>query len=344
MQIEFEIDLDEAPVAADTRAELVLVDATNVFHRGLHAHKGLFTSKGIPVDGLYGFQRLAYSILKMYRGARILFVWDGGSSRRKAILPTYKESRRKYDEHGSPIFDPEEDKSVLEQLKSSRKVLTASGVPQLWIKGVEADDVIAHLARTNPGALLCSGDKDYYQLLQIPGTRLDRGHLSKEGEILNRERFTQIHEITPLQYRLCHCILGDPGDDVPKAAPDARIGEKKARDFARNIDDQYLDGEPNWDHILSCASSLGGKGFKMLSESKAALIQNFLLVDLLTIDLLDEEQLAMVRRQLQAPWAVNEKHLDDIWREYEFNSLIQDRAEILYQMGRVRRDVQGVRV
>jgi 5'-3' exonuclease len=344
MQDEYEIDLDESPTDLGNKEGLVLVDASNVFHRGLHAQKGLTTSRGLPVDGLYGFQRLAYSILKEHRGARVIFVWDGGSVRRKAILPSYKENRRKYDDHGVPLFKEEEDKAVLEQLKGSRKLLTASGVPQLWISGVEADDVIAHLARTNPGSLLCSGDKDYYQLLQVPGTRLDRGHFAKEGEVLTKERFTALHTITPLQYRLCHCILGDPGDDVPKAAPDSRIGEKKARDFARNIPDSYLGDEPNWDYIVSCASSVGGHGFKMLAEAKAELIRNFLLVDLLHLDLLDDTQLEQVKHQLTAPWALNENHLDSLWRDFEFNSLVQDRGEYIYQMGRIRRDVKDVKV
>lgn len=293
---------------------LCLIDAKNFFHRGAYVHKGLLTSSGKDVGAIFGFYKILRGVLNCYRDEIPIVCWDGGSRRRKSILGDYKKSRKSLDP------DKEEDRSLLDQLKLAHELCGLAGVPQLHVPGLEADDLIAYLTIRNHGSIICSTDKDFFQLLEVPDTRLDRGSLSDEN--LTKSSYIEEKGHTPLQYRLLHCILGDSSDEIPGIKG---VGWKTALAVAKHFDDDSLREIPYWD-VRRIALELGGRASR-IAPAIPDISRNFYLVDLLDTEVLEDEDVGRVEEQLRSPRRFDEEGFLRFIRLLEFNSVLQSFSE-----------------
>jgi hypothetical protein len=137
--------------------------------------------------------------------------WEGGHSRRAAVLPGYKSNRV-----GSS-----------EQLRDERgelqQLLCSLGADQYVAPGHEADDMIASLVNTVPGEhVIMSADKDMLQLVS--------SRVSVYQKVRTTGTKSQRMLITAANFQECtgwpdpntwlkaHCALGDAVDCVPKVA------------------------------------------------------------------------------------------------------------------------------
>lgn len=153
--------------------DVLIVDGTNNFIRCWSVVPTL-SDNGDHVGGISGFlNSLGYAI-KLLKPTRVIIVFDGvgGSLRRKAIFPGYKEGRsmkvrvnRAYED----MSDPEQEKKeMLAQMGKLVEFLRSLPVSVMAIDHIEADDTIAYMATSmfpKSKITIMSADKDFLQLV-----------------------------------------------------------------------------------------------------------------------------------------------------------------------------------
>jgi len=158
---------------------LLLVDGHGFAYRSFFAIREMRSPEGEPTGAIFGFVKAleglrekVNSLGKKAEGpaAEIsdlnietstlttVVVWDGGlDEARLAVLPGYKAQR------------PELPDDLGSQIEGIQEFLTAAGVANVKLEGVEADDLIAGLAESGSGAgldvVIASSDKDFMQLV-----------------------------------------------------------------------------------------------------------------------------------------------------------------------------------
>lgn len=143
----------------DFSPQFFLVDAHNFLHRNYHALPKLTTSTGQEVGALYGFVRWLIKMLRDQQPAYVAVCFDspGGCTRRKTLWPAYKGTRKKPDE------------ALVSQLNLARDMVARLGLAVVAKPGIEADDLMAFLAREaakqQVPSVLATTDKDVYQFL-----------------------------------------------------------------------------------------------------------------------------------------------------------------------------------
>ena len=139
-------------------ATVLLVDGHAYAYRAFHAIRDLKTPEGRPTNAIFGFVKMLARMRAALTPGHIAVVWDGGlSSERVELLPEYKAQR-------PPMPD-----ELAEQIEEIIAGLEPAGMRSVRREGVEADDLIASLARTAVSAgmrvVIASSDKDFFQLV-----------------------------------------------------------------------------------------------------------------------------------------------------------------------------------
>ena len=154
-------------------SDILLVDGTNNFIRCWTVVPTL-SDNGDHIGGTTGFLlSLGYAI-KLLKPTRVIVVFDGkgGSLRRRAIYPDYKNKRtvkirvnRAYED----ISDPElEKQAMLAQMTKLVEFLHSLPVSVIAIDHIEADDTIAYISTQmfpKSKITIMSADKDFMQLV-----------------------------------------------------------------------------------------------------------------------------------------------------------------------------------
>jgi DNA polymerase-1 len=197
----------------EPKGRVLLVDGHHLAYRTFHALKGLTTSRGEPVQAVYGF---AKSLLKALKedGDAVIVVFD-------AKAPSFRhEAYEGYKAGRAPT--PED---FPRQLALIKELVDLLGLVRLEVPGYEADDVLATLAkraeREGYEVRILTADKDLYQLLS------DRIHvLHPEGYLITPAWLWEKHGLRPDQWADYRALTGDESDNLPGVK---RIGEKTAR-------------------------------------------------------------------------------------------------------------------
>jgi 5'-3' exonuclease len=196
---------------------LLVIDGNNLGYRiwssfvekGGH---GLSNSLGQPTTVIYGMLRALETFAKSNKVDKTVVCWDlpGGSAWRKGLFKHYKANRVYKDMQ--PYFD---------ELDACRCYLTGFGIPQMQCKGIEADDVIAFVARDSIAengkkTIVFSDDKDYYQLL-TPSVSIWRPCVEKFYTIENFREEYSIEGFQPKHLALVDALTGRDKDNIPGA-------------------------------------------------------------------------------------------------------------------------------
>lgn len=196
---------------------IVLVDGMNMLIRSFSLIKTL-NPTGDHVGGLIGFLRsLAYTT-RILDPTRVIVVWDGkgGSGNRKNIDPNYKSQRAtsKITHWGLYDTKAEEQEALIGQLYRLRDYLECLPVQEIMMEKLEADDVIAYLAKKGSNnrkkVTIISSDKDFLQLVDeyiqvyspIKKITIDQSNIVKELQVL------------PCNYNIIKALLGDHSDNI----------------------------------------------------------------------------------------------------------------------------------
>jgi 5'-3' exonuclease len=183
-------------------SKILLVDGQNLLMRSYFAAKSKMSNNGVVTGGLVIFVNYLSKYIKDLDPDKTMICWDlGGSDYRRKLFPAYKASRT-YSDTDVHIWD------------LANEFLDVVHIPHLAMQGVEADDLIAYYVRTSDRKdqiTICSGDKDFLQLLSprvdilIPG----------DDERWTPFRFRAVHKCKPNQWGLVLAMAGDTADNVP---------------------------------------------------------------------------------------------------------------------------------
>src|ERR1700733_15045762 len=115
---------------------LYLIDAHAYLHRAYHALPPLTTSKGQPVNAIYGFMRMIIKIEREYKPDYIAVCFDTAAPTfRHVAFKAYKATRK------------ETDTALISQFPVALEAMKALGLATFELDGYEADDLIAHFTR-----------------------------------------------------------------------------------------------------------------------------------------------------------------------------------------------------
>ena len=247
----------------DDANSTLIVDALNLAFRWKHQGR---------TDFRYDYQSTVKSLAKSYDCKDVIITADWGSSTyRKAIAPDYKQNRKdKFAEQSDAERLAFEE--FFEEFEASLEVL-AEDYPVLRYKGVEADDIAAHLVR-HKGKYdleyiwLISSDRDWDLLIQ---ENVGRFSYVTRREV-RLDNWKEHYDVDPDLYISMKCLTGDKGDNV---AGIPGIGPKRATQLI----EQYGDA---MDIYNAVPISSKYKYIQSLNENAEQLLVNYELMDLIT--------------------------------------------------------------
>lgn len=269
-------------IVNDTNATLI-VDALNLAFRWKHQGR---------TDFRYDFQRTVESLAKSYDCKRLIIAADwGSSSYRKEICPDYKQNRKeKFAEQ------TEEEKiafeEFFEEFEESLELL-AEDYLVLRYKGVEADDIAAHLVKEKEKygleyIWLISSDRDWDLLIQENVGRFS--YVTRKEVRL--DNWSEHYNVSPEEYISLKCLTGDKGDNVPGIPG---IGPKRAEQLIK----EYGSAMDIYD-ALPIDSRY--KYVQELNANADQLLLNYELMDLIAYcdEAIGAENLADIERKMNA--------------------------------------------
>lgn len=194
--------------------KIYLVDVSSMFFRAFYAIRPLSSTKGVPVNAVYGFISMIAKLLKEKNPEYIVFCYDRKEpSFRKELDVNYKANR---------TVMPDDMQVQMPYLK---QVAGLFGIADLEVESFEADDLIGTIA-TQAGAenfetYIVSGDKDFCQLIDEKTFLYD----TMKEVVYTPAMVKEKHGVDPAQFIDYLAITGDTSDNIPGVAG---IGPKGA--------------------------------------------------------------------------------------------------------------------
>ncbi len=297
-----------------TRPRLFLVDAYALIYRSYFAFikRPLMNAAGENTSAPFGFTRFLLDIREQFEPDYLAVVFDAGDSFRDQEYPEYKATREKMPE------------DLRESLSRIRQIVEAFNDPVVELDGYEADDVIGTLARqaAEQGleAVIVSGDKDFYQLVQPHIHLMNPGRGGSSGvaaDWVTEENADVKFGIPPSQVADYLALVGDSSDNVPGARG---VGPKTAV--------KLLEQYPDIERLIENADSLKPpRASKSLSENADMVRLSKRLVTIMT-DL--EIELDLEALRVQEP---DNEALRDLFVELEFRRLSDQFASAAQSSG-----------
>ena len=205
---------------------LILIDGSAYIFRAYYALPSMSRKDGTPVNAVFGFTNMLVKLIEDYREEKLIVIFDAARENfRNKIYPAYKSNRGETPDDLIPQFD------------LIKQCVKAFNIPQLEIKGYEADDIIAtysvEASKINIPSLIVSSDKDLMQLVNNNVQMLDPIKNKKIGINEVVEKFGVVPEkVTQIQ-----ALTGDKIDNIPGAPS---IGPKTALELIKEFGD--IDG------------------------------------------------------------------------------------------------------
>lgn len=189
---------------------VLLFDGHSLAYRSYYAIRDLTTRSGEPINAVFGFWHAVLRILRDYPSAFAAVAFDvGGVTFRHELYPEYKATR-------DPM--PED---LAAQFPLIERLLAALGIRIFSEAGVEADDVLATLARSASSSglrsLIVTSDKDMAQLVddRIALLRPSGRESSAGYQVLDPEGVCAKYGVPPEQIVDWLALVGDTSDNVP---------------------------------------------------------------------------------------------------------------------------------
>lgn len=306
--------------ADKNRKTLVLLDSHAIIHRAYHALPDFASSAGIPTGALYGLSTMLMGILEKFKPNYIVACYDlPQPTYRHEAYDGYKAGRKKTDD------------ALVEQLKSSRNIFNAFNIPMYDMPGFEADDMLGTIVEKilhtddceNVDVVIASGDMDTLQLVTSKRVRvftLKKG--IKDTVIYDEDGVRERFGFGPSQLPDYKGLRGDPSDNIIGIAG---IGEKTATNLIVNFETvegiyKALEKDPN----MLKKAGVSDRMIELLEKGKEEAVFS--------------KMLATIRRDApikfhlpKDEWkeCVSLEKIENIFREYEFRSLIPRIKQLL---------------
>ena len=295
---------------AKSKKRLLLIDGHSMAYRAFFAlpAENFTTATGQHTNAIYGFATMLISLLKDEKPTHVAVAFDvSRQTFRTEIFPEYKANRAK---------TPDEFRSQMSYLHD---LVKGFGITQFSVEGFEADDIIATLAsraeRDGFEVLICTGDRDSYQLVTDAITVLYPKRGVSELARMTPAAVQEKYLMTPLQYPDFAALRGDPSDNLPSIPG---VGEKTAA--------KWIIEYGSLEKLLEKADEVSGKVGIALRENIESVKRNRELTQLIhTVDIeADPEALA---------WSgVDPSDLSALFDTLEFRTL-KDRLAVIARVG-----------
>jgi DNA polymerase-1 len=202
-------------------ATYLLIDGNSLTYRAFFAlPTDIATASGQVTNAVYGFTSMLVNLLRDYKPDHVAVAFDRPEKTfRHAAVVTYKANRSE-----APDI-------LRQQMGLVREVIEAFRIPMLDLAGYEADDIIATLATVlrdrGEDVLICTGDRDSYQLVEDPHVRVlytaSRG--VSEVKLYDEAGIREKTGVLPRDYVEYAALRGDTSDNLPGVPG---VGEKTA--------------------------------------------------------------------------------------------------------------------
>ncbi len=266
---------------AETTNTTLVVDALNLAFRYKHQGRN---------DFRYDYQKTVQSLAKSYNCSKVIITADwGSSSYRKEINSEYKQNRKdkfaEQTEEERMAFE-----EFFEEFEETLEVL-AEDYPVLRYKGVEADDIAAHIVKEKEqygleNIWMISSDRDWDLMIQEGVGRFS--YVTRKEVTL--ENWSDHYDVSPEDYISLKCLTGDKGDNVPGIPG---IGPKRAQ----TLIEEYGTALDLYDAIPISGKY---KYIESLNENAEQLLQNYELMDLITFcdDAIGSDNITDIKEKL----------------------------------------------
>ena len=243
---------------AKNEKRLLLIDGHSMAYRAFFAlpAENFTTATGQHTNAIYGFATMLISLLKDEKPTHVAVAFDvSRKTFRTEIFPEYKANRAK---------TPDEFRSQMSYLT---ELVKGFGITQFSVEGFEADDIIATLATraATDGyeVLICTGDRDSFQLVTESITVLYPKRGVSEMARMTPQAVIDKYQMTPLQYPDFAALRGDPSDNLPSIPG---VGEKTAA--------KWIIEYGSLEKLLEKADEVGGKVGIALRENIESVKRN----------------------------------------------------------------------
>ena len=290
------LDNVQKPGDLGVNNRVLIVDGLNLYLRAF-AVNGALNDNGVPVGGLTGFLRsLAYAIREV-NPTRVIIVYDGqgGSQRRRKILPDYKANRTpgKRITRWDAFKDARAEKDAM-KIQFSRLIEYLDFLPVnvISIDKIEADDTIAYIAHTllDEDVTIMSADQDF---LQLVNERITVWSPIKK-KFYTPRMVMDDYGVPAHNFLMYKVLMGDKSDNIEGVKG---LGPKK---LPKIIPDLLTQTTLDLDFILEHAGKGEEPMHKKISESETQLRLNEELMDLKNPPISGELKL-QITRLIEAP-------------------------------------------
>ena len=281
-------NLKETPPRA-LNDHILIVDGMNTLIRSFSLLKAM-NPTGTHIGGLVGFLRSLGYITRIFDPTRVLVIWDGkgGSGNRQNIDPNYKAHRATSRITHWGLYDTkeEETEALIGQLFRVQDYLECLPVQQIGLEKLEADDIMAYLAKraSNAGkkVTIVSSDKDFLQLID----NNIEVYAPVKKKTFTKDNILEEIKVLPTNFNIVKSLLGDNSDNLPgvkglgiKTIVDEfpkLLTEKTDLDYVYKVAEEKLEGKKifakilhNWDRVE--------KNFQMMDLHDTSLDENEIL-------------------------------------------------------------------
>ena len=210
------------------KKQIYVVDVSSMFFRAFYAIRPLTSSKGTPVNAVYGFISMIIKLMKDKNPEHIVFCYDRKeASFRKDLYTEYKAHRTQMPD----------DMQV--QMPYLKQVAALFGICDMELAGFEADDLIGTVAtlaqKENYEVYIVSGDKDFCQLINENVFLYD----TMKDVVYDAAMVKEKHGVTPAQFIDFLAITGDASDNIPGVAGIGPKGAQKLIEQLGSLEDVY---------------------------------------------------------------------------------------------------------
>ena len=248
---------------------ILIIDAMNTLIRSFSLLKAM-NPTGTHVGGLVGFLRSLGYVTRIFDPTRVVIIWDGkgGSGNRQNIDPNYKAQRASARITHWGLYDTreEEQEALIGQLFRTRDYLDCLPVHQIVIEKLEADDIMAYLAKraSNAGkkVTIVSSDKDFLQLID----NNIEVYAPVKKKTFTKDNILEEIKVLPTNFNIVKSLLGDNSDNLPGvkglgiktivAEFPKLLTEKTDLDYVYKVAEEKLEGKKifakilhNWDRV-----------------------------------------------------------------------------------------------
>jgi DNA polymerase-1 len=276
------------------RPDIILIDGSSYIYRAFHALPPLTTSTGRPTGATRGFASMIRKLISTYPNVPMVMVFDAkGKTFRSDYYKDYKANR-------PPM--PNELRSQISDIKELTKLFKLHSEE---VVGVEADDVIATLAKSfgsKHKVLISSPDKDLAQLVTDKVIQ----HNSMSDDFFDEARVLEKFGVMPNQINELLALVGDKADNIPGIT---KVGPKTAA--------KWLNEFGSINSLIDSIDQIKGVVGENLRNEQEYIKRNLFLVSLK-----EDLDLKLSIQDVSMPEA-NNSELINFYRSLEFNTFIE---------------------